>query len=116
MKHLRTTARCPLFISRVDYQGVSLIQCCSWNLAYHDRDERDADYRDSCCDCIAECPIESVDNAQKNRAIKRSSLKKPTFWPTTRKYPTTHDIIQEAKKREREHLGRTYHSGSRSHP
>ena len=97
----RKTAQCPRFISRVDYQGQSAIQCAGWNLLYYDRQERDGDYAAACCENPQLCPLKRVQPSAIMRAVRSNGKATPNLWPTTTKYPTTDTLIQEARNHER---------------
>lgn len=97
----RRTASCPRFISRVDYQGQSVIQCTGWNLLYFDRQERDGDYAAACCENPQLCPLKRVPPGAIMHAARSNDKATPSLWPTAIKYPTTDTLIQEARNHER---------------
>lgn len=97
----RQTAKCPRFISRVDYQGQSAIQCEGWNLLYIDRQERDGDYTAACCGNTQLCPLKRVKPSAIMRAARSNGKTIPNLWPSTTQYPTIEVQIQEARNHER---------------
>lgn len=93
----RRKAKCSRFISRVDYQGRSAIQCAGWNLFYFDRKERDADYAAACCEDPKRCPLKRVESSAIMHACLGNGKATPNLWPRTSDYPTFDKITQEAK-------------------
>ena len=95
----RSTARCPGFIARTDYQRIYWIQCKLWRILYFDKSERDNDYRVACCSDPAKCPINRVPNTERVRVARMG--RRPAFWPLTTKYPTIQSLQQEMQNHER---------------
>lgn len=97
----RTVATCPLFLARVDYRGISEIQCRHNRYLYFDRAERDADYLAACCCEPMDCPLCRVPLEQRTTAARQArnagKFTKPAYWPITSKYPTIEDLKQEAR-------------------
>lgn len=94
-------AKCPRFICRVDFQGMSAIQCAGWNLVYFDRKERDADYVAACCENPERCPIKQAAPITPIIRACRSNDMAPNLRLRTPNYPTFDTITQEAQNHER---------------
>lgn len=77
----RRRAVCSHFISRVDYRGVSAIQCKHWEIAYNDRATRDAAYAAACCCNPDQCPIRRVKAQDIWEALGGKEGERPRLWP-----------------------------------
>ena len=91
-------ATCPAFCCRIDFEGLHIISCIVWKMAYYDKAERDADYKAACCEDWHKCPYYRVPISTLLPA--RGQNRRPVYFPLTSKYPHLTDLHKEEIQRE----------------